>query len=509
MQETTGPNVLLITTDQHHYSAIGGPGSVLRTDALSRLACEGMTFTRAYCSNPLCSPSRASLITGQYPSVHGCWTNGVALDESSVTIASMLRECGYQTSLQGKAHFQPLVSTPGQPSVEAQPTLRDLDFWRGFDGPFYGFESVELARNHADESHVGQHYALWLEERGFHEWRDYFQPVPDGEPAPPDHSRSAAWDLPAELHYSRWTAERTIAAIESATEAGKPFFTWASFQDPHPPYLTPEPYASMYDPEDIELPGPNGGEFEEMAPWFAKTQEPEPDFSEWQEIGVPNQGFHSHLRDEATIRRQTAVYYGMITLIDEQIGRILDALRRLGVEDNTIVVFTADHGHFLGQHGLTDKGPFHYEDLVRVPFLVRHPGLAPQGVESDALVSLVDLAPTVLSAAHVDVPTFMQGVDQLDVWHGRMGRVRDEVIIENRHQPSAVHLRTLVEGRYKLTLHRGGQWGELFDLEKDPGELRNLFFDPAYETVRSELALRFLDADMRREPLWRPRVSFA
>lgn len=507
--QATRPNVLLITTDQHHHSAIGGETSLLRTEALSRLTREGTQFNRAYCNNPLCSPSRASIITGQYPSVHGCWTNGVALPEDSATIGGLLAKRGYQTSLLGKAHFQPLVSSDEQPSLEAQPTLRDLEFWRQFSGPFYGFQTVELARNHADESHAGQHYALWLEKKGLANWRDYFRPVPQGPPAPPDHEQAEAWSLPADLHYTTWTADRTIAAIERAVAAGEPFLTWASFQDPHPPYLVPEPYASMYDPADIELPSPNAGEFAGMAPWFARTQESDPDFSSWQETDVANQGFHSHLRDEATLRRQTAVYYGMITMVDRQIGRVLAALDDLGVASDTIVVFTADHGHFLGQHGLTDKGPFHYEDLIRVPFLVRHPGHVPAGVRSDALTGLVDLAPTVLSAAGADVPMSMQGVDQLAVWRGEVSAARDEVIIENRHQPSSIHLRTMVEGRFKLTVYRGMESGELFDLANDPQELRNLFFDPAYEEVRSSLMLRFIDADLRREPLWRPRVSFA
>ena len=151
------PNILLITSDQQHHDTIGKFNSKIQTPYLDKLCDEGMNFTRAYCPSPVCTPSRASIITGQYPSSHGAWTIGVKLDEEVETIGELLYKNGYSTGLIGKAHFQPLTSVPGQESIEGQPTLRDLEFWKNFKGPWYGFEHIELARNHADESHVGQH----------------------------------------------------------------------------------------------------------------------------------------------------------------------------------------------------------------------------------------------------------------------------------------------------------------------------------------------------------------
>jgi len=500
------PNILLISTDQQHHRALGLHTPVLRTPAIDGLARDGARFDRAYCPNPLCSPSRSSIITGKYPSTHGCWTIGTKLDEAEQTVGALLGAAGYATSLIGKAHFQPLASEPGQTSLECQPTLRDLDFWRGFTGPYYGFDHVELARNHADESHVGQHYAIWMQDRGFTNWRDYFQRWPADSDEP---RRKHRWDLPVEMHYSTWTAERSIAAIERAVAAGRPFFTWASFHDPHPPYLVPEPYASMYDPADVEPGHVQPGELTAMAPWFALTQQHDPDFSRWQETPYTNHGFHSHLIDDEALRRDIAVYYGMISLVDDQVGRILRRLDELGLADNTLVVFTTDHGHFLGQHGLIAKGAFHYEDLLRIPLHVRWPGRVPVGQTSDALVSLVDLAPTFLAAAGCPVPVDMQGVDQLPVWTGHAGSARDHVIVENRHQPTAVHLRTYIDRRYKLTLYRGQRWGDLFDLEDDPGETRNRFDDPAYADVRHRLALRALDHELQRERSRYRRIALA
>jgi arylsulfatase A-like enzyme len=179
------PNILLITTDQQHFSALGAVNPKISTPNLDRLCRAGTRFDRAYCPNPVCTPSRASIITGQYPSHHGAWTIGVNLSEDVVTLPSLLSEAGYRTALIGKAHFQSLAP----PSLESQPTLRDLDFWRGFHGPWYGFGHIELARNHADESHVGQHYAIWMEDNGLADWRDYFQPLPAMPESPREETR--------------------------------------------------------------------------------------------------------------------------------------------------------------------------------------------------------------------------------------------------------------------------------------------------------------------------------
>jgi len=156
------PNILLITSDQHHYGALGAVNPHVRTPALDRLCTEGTRFERAYTCNPTCTPARASILTGMYPSQHGAWSLGTKLFEDVPTVSSMLSSAGYYTALVGKAHFQPLASRFGMESLECQPILRDLDFWRNFHGPWYGFEFVETARMHTAESHVGQHYAIWM-----------------------------------------------------------------------------------------------------------------------------------------------------------------------------------------------------------------------------------------------------------------------------------------------------------------------------------------------------------
>jgi arylsulfatase A-like enzyme len=172
-------------------------------------------------------------------------------------------------------------------------------------------------------------------------------------------------------------------------------------------------------------------------------------------------------------------------------------------------VFTSDHGHLHGHHGLTAKGPFHYEDLIRVPFIVRDPGTVSADERSTALQSLTDLAPTLLARCGLDVPHAMTGVDQTDVWDGCADAARDHVLVENRHEPTAVFAKTYVEERYKLTHYYDEPYGELFDLDADPDEVDNRWDDPAAQDLKHELTRELLFAGWEQEPLPMPRVAVA
>ncbi|MBM4149183.1 MAG: DUF4976 domain-containing protein [Lentisphaerae bacterium] len=498
-------NILLVTSDQQHWNTLGFLNPEVSTPNLDRLASQGTVFSRAYCVNPTCTPTRASIITGKYPSQHGAWSLGTKLPETEHTVGEDFRSAGYGAALIGKAHFQPLASTPQFPSLEAYPILQDLDFWRSFHGPFYGFEHVELARNHVDEAHVGQHYALWMEEKGLKDWRRYFR-KPTGTI---DHQYHT-WELPEEFHYNTWIQERSNAYMESCVARNQPFFLWSSFFDPHPDYLVPKPWDRMYDPEKLTVPSVTPGEHDRNPPHFGMTQTPRPDFSAYREPdGNAMHGFGSHLQDRKALAKDIAVYYGMISLLDKYIGRILDRVESLGIADRTVVVFTTDHGHFFGHHGLKAKGPFHYEDMIRVPFIVRHSPTVPAGRVSEAIQSLVDLPQTFLSMAGLQAPRSMTGVDQSAVWTGRSESARDHALVENHHQPTTIHLKTYVDNRYKLTVYFRHGYGELFDLGKDPGEVRNLWDDPASQGIKQELLQKMLWAEMGKEPMWMPRIARA
>ncbi len=498
------PNILLITSDQHHWNALGALNPELKTPVLDRLAGEGLALTRAYCPNPTCTPTRASIITGKYPSKHGAWSLGTKLPETEPVIGDSLRRAGYRTALVGKAHFQPLTSTAQYQSLESHPIMQDLPFWRRFHGPFYGFERVELARNHADESHVGQHYAIWMEDKGFRDWRKCFSKA-TGTSDPQTHK----WNIPERFHYDTWIAEKTCELLETYREKGDRFFLWSSFFDPHPPYLVPEPWDTMYDPAKVTVPRITPGEHDHNPPHFGMTQQEKPDFSPYRESGHWLHGMHSHLGGQKSLPKDIAVYYGMISLMDRYIGVILDRLAELGLAENTIVIFTTDHGHFFGQHGLVAKGPFHYEDMVKLPFIVRWPGKIRAGTTSAALSSVMDLGPTILSMAGAEPLPDMDGADLSPVWLGQREKARDFIIVENRHDPTTVCLKTYVDKRWKVTAYYRRPYGEIFDLENDPGEVNNLWDDPALAPMKAGILSRPFFVRMGRETLWMPRIAGA
>ena len=501
------PNILLITTDQQHWNTIGAFNDEISTPNLDRLVKEGTTFKKAYCPNPTCTPSRASIITGKYPSQHGAWSIGTKLSEDEPTLGDALGSNGYQTALIGKAHFQPLGSTETYPSLEAPPLLQDLDFWRAFNDKFYGFDDIELARNHTNEWLVGQHYAIWMEEKGCLNWRDYFA-SPTGTMDPNDKYH---WKIPEEYHYNTWIAERTNKKLEEYKEQDENFFLWSSFLDPHPPYLVPEPWDKMYDPAKLTVPSIVPGEHDANPPHFQKTQETNPDFSAYQETEFGNIGFFSYAHvTEEEARKNMAVYYGMISMLDKYVGKILDQLDELGLTDDTIIIFTTDHGQLFGQHGIHDKGGFHYEDLLKIPMIVRYPGIVPANHVSDAMQSLVDLAPTLLAFTNTEDPEMkMSGVDQSKVWAGQVSQARDHIICEYRNQPTKVHQKTYVNDRYKLTVYYNEVHGELFDLQEDPQEVRNLWDDASYQDLKKELLLQYIWAELGKEVLPMPKVTNA
>lgn len=514
-------NVLFISTDQQHWSAMGCMNPEVKTPNLDKLAKRGVTFSRAYTVNPTCTPTRASWITGLYPSQHGAYALGTKLMEDVPTVGEVFQRHDYRTALIGKAHFQPTKSNAEYSSLESFPILHDVEFWRKFNGPFYGFQHVELARNHTDEWLVGQHYALWLEEKGCKNWRRYFLPTPkdrvheeirefprsNREPLSPGQG---VWDIPEELHYNSWIAERTNRLMEEFCRNGDNFFLWASFFDPHRQYMVPEPYAGMYDPKEVTVPEHREGEFDDKPPYFKLSQEERPDFSAFQEPdGNAIHGAGSHLRSREVKARNIAIMYGMMTMLDKYIGKIIDKLEDLGLAADTLVCFTTDHGDFWGQHGLVAKAIHHYEDILRVPLVVSMPGTIPEDIVSDSLQSTVDLPETFLSIAGIPVPRNMTGVDEKAVWMGETDNIRNHVIVENQHQPTMMNMRTYINHRYKMTVHYNHEYGELYDLEKDPGEYKNLWDEPEHQNLKRDILLKFVHGEMAKAPIPMPRISGA
>lgn len=516
-------NFLFITSDQQHFMTMGYNNPQVKTPNLDRLAAEGMISDRAYCPNPTCTPTRASMITGTYPSQHGAWTLGTKLPEDTQTLGDILLANDYSTTLIGKAHFQPLAETDEYPSLESYPIMQDLEFWKNYKEKFYGFETIELLRNHTTESHVGQHYAIWLEQKGFTDWKDYYL-QPTGNMDPNHYQRLediveqnnnmlgaertwGNWEIPIEAHYNTWISERTNYYLEQAKLEDKPFFIWSSFPDPHPEYFVPEPYASMYDPNEIDLKLLVEGEISN--PLVERAHQLNPDFSEFRESGWGIHGCHSHCQEEAELRKDVALYYGMVTFMDEHIGKILDKLETLNLADKTLVMFTTDHGHFFGQHGLIRKGPFHYEDAIKVPFITKFPSHVASNQRSNSLLSLVDITPTVLDVLGIQIPIHMTGVSQKGVLFGEVENVRKWIICENKHEQNNLNMRTFVNERYKITVYQKHDFGDLYDLEADPDELNNLWDNPDYYDLKMEMLQLYIDAELEKESIFMPRIKQA
>ena len=380
---------------------------------------------------------------------------------------------GSRTALVGKAHFQPLESTDEFSSLESYPILQDLDFWRNFDQKFYGFEHVELARNHADEAHVGQHYAIWMEENNCMNWRDYFRP-PTGN----NKNQRYTWSIPERYHYNTWIAERTNALIDQYQQNDDNFFLWASFFDPHPPYLVPEPWDKMYNPDKLTVPEIFEGEHDHNPPHFQMTQQSNPDFSAWRESGKGIHGCHSHLHDQNQLAKNIAIYYGMISMMDYYIGKILDCLDNSGLTENTLVVFTSDNGGFSG---VADNRPLRagkgylYEGGIRVPLMVRWPGRVRAGSTCDTPVISMDYYPTILEALGLSRPAgeAPDGESLLPLLEEKDGFKEKPLYF---HFPNfSWHMKNRLggavrDGKYKLIEWYDDGSVELYDLEDDIGE---------------------------------------
>ncbi len=496
------PNFLCFVTDQQradHLSCAGNP--VVRTPNIDRLAGEGTRFTRAYVNNPLCMPSRATMFTGRTPRSHHVRTNGIPLDPRLPTMTQALADAGYRTHSLGKIHLNPFGTPKGVSPADLQPECypESAAMWRSgrlsaVPVPYFGLQSVELAVGHG--AGLEGNYMQWLREQD-PEAPPLLQPEAGERPAS-GAEQSWRMALPEELHCSKWVADRTIAFLEKMATADQPFFAWCSFPDPHHPYCPPHPWCDMYGAASIPLPQRRQGELGTLPPHYARIfHEPMPLSGRFQP---------TKMRDDQ-LRDIIALTYGMISLLDHHLGRVLDALGRLGLRDNTVVTFYSDHGDMMGDHWIVNKGPFHFDGLVRIPFIWSWPGRTAQGTESDALVSMLDFAPTVLDIAGVPipeghVPAETETPNQCAPWpgtsiapllRGETSSVQESVLVENDEDYLGLRLRTLVTERHKITAYPGEPYGELFDLEKDPNELSNLWDSPKHQETKRDLLIQLME----------------
>jgi arylsulfatase A-like enzyme len=486
-------NVLLVTTDQQRADTIGAYGSRLQaTPALDRLAAAGVRFDACRTQNPYCQPARATILTGRYPSSHGVHSNGVDFpqDEVGTTLSAVLAAAGWTTAFRGKAHFAstyPLTPTGALESVDGSATLPE-----GWRGPYMGFTDVELVLfghhlhlgtqpipEHWGPPPRGLHYARYL-------FRDGAEPgmrrlrlmTPAAALRPASAPETWASALPEEDHPTTWIADRTIAFL-AAVDRARPWFCWTSFTDPHHPMDPPAPWCDRYDARDMTLP-PRHPEELDRKPLFHRlwTRGLPPPMS-WANPGG------ARLSDRE-LAEMMAGYYGMVAQLDHAIARVLEALAASGQAGDTLVIVTTDHGELLGDHQMLFKGPLHYDGLLRVPLLVRGPGVLPAVVA--APVGTIDLVPTILELAGLPIPASVDGRSLRPFLTGG-GEPREWVLTENDHEMQMrMYLRTITTARHVLTRYETEPGtGELYDRALDPGEFENRWDDPAYAGVRSDL----------------------
>ena len=493
--EKNRPNILWFCTDQQRFDTIHALGNPhINTPNLDRLVEEGVAFTHAFCQSPICTPSRASFLTGRYPgNVRGCMNGNEEWGEGATLVTALLAESGYDCGLSGKFH---LAGAHGR----EEPRPEDD-----------GYRVFHWSHDPQDRYPSGHAYADWLAAQGY-SLRDLRE-----DPA----------SIPPDLHQTTWCTDRAIDFLSEKRRKG-PWLMSVNVFDPHAPFDPPQEYRDRYVASKMP------------SPLFRQS-----DLTT--QTAIPGD-FQNQARppEEFDAQEVIASYYAMIELIDENIGRLFDALEETGQRENTVIIFTSDHGEMLGDHGLLLKGCRFYEGLVRVPLIISWPGhfpaqdqpapddsqedgsssaeseavpensasdtpeenspAAPAGFVSNALVELIDIAPTLLELAGLSLPYGMQGRSLLPILRGEAPphQHRDFVRCEyyralnpdipGRAQYEGSFATMYRDQRHKIVVYHGHEQGELYDLEKDPGEFENLWDDPDCAALRFDLIRRNFDA---------------
>lgn len=420
------PNVLVLYCDQLNARMTGfGGHPTVKTPNLDSLAKSGTVFQSAYCNNPICTPSRMSLLSGTYPSTHGYYGLYGAPPESLTSMFKHFSSQGYRTGALGKLH------TPR--------------YWVEKDADYVYDEFLDFPK--------------YLEGAGLYEQNDnrFYDGVVTGKPSklPYEHSCEAVLSKLA-LRFINQDQERN-----EKVKSVEPWFAWISYARPHQPYTPSEPFASMYPPESLDLPPVSGNE-------KSSIQEQRLDL------------------EEDRLRECVSCYMGLVSQIDHSIGLLIEELKKSGQLDNTIVVFTSDHGDYAGEHGQYSKiGGISYRAITRVPlFFVDF--RSPCARETDAIIESVDVFPTLCEMAGLEVPNTVQGFSHAPLIQGKSQQKRDSALTENAYR------KALATSEYRYIANLPGEDDELYNFKSDPWELQNLAGRSEYAHVVADMSSRLL-----------------
>ena len=517
------PNFIVIMTDQHRADYLGCYGHpFVKTPAIDGLAKRGTRFDRFYVSSPVCMPNRATFMTGRLPSINGARGNGIPLSLQANTFVDLLRNKGYRTALVGKSHLMTMgpaaalwkrqvpdgMEAPEGDFAEAvKPWAPEATYdqenaanWEKHSNwklslPFYGFEKVHLCTGHGDQ--VGGEYFHWLRKKGV----DPKTIVGPENAQPSDVTVPQAWrtSVPEELYPTRYIQDHAGQVLDDWAASGKeqPFFMMLSFPDPHHPFTPPGKYWDMYKPEQVSLPksfyaSPSNAD----NPLQQVRREQETKGFNHQNTMVFLPVSERHAKEAA------ALTCGMITMIDDAVGAIVAKLKALGLDEDTVIIFTADHGDFLGDHGLALKGPLHLNSIVNVPFIWSDPQT--KGVDScDALAGTIDISSTILERAGLAGFNGMQGRSLLPEIADGADHGRGVHIVEEESQrplgamPAPVRVRSLLTDDWRLTVYQAEGYNEMYDLRNDPDETANLWDDPKHAEIRADLLVKMVRESIR------------
>ena len=435
------PNILWICPDMQRFDTIEGLNNdVIHTPNLRKFMAESVTLTHTYVQNPVCSPSRASFLTGRYPHTTGLRALGQRIRPDERLVTRILADSGYACGLSGKLHLSPTFGGRLEDRID--------DGYSVFD---WSHDISNLWPGH-------NMWRVWLNEQGV-KW-----------PAPPHGDDGLAWGVPIDPKYTQtaWCSDRAIQFIRGQKEFN-PWLMSVNIYQPHAPYWPTEEYLSHYDPAEIPSPNYREGELKDK-----------PVYQQIDHEGATGGHAVSFAKtSDLEHRKIKAAYYAMIEQVDTEVGRMLQALDETGQAENTIVIYMSDHGEMLGDHGIFLKGPYFYEGAIRVPMIIRWPGKYKAGLRSDALVEMIDLAPTLLEAAGMPIPEGMQGRSLTPLLTGRTAQHRDSIYCEYfdslalyNPPPMAMCVRT---EQYKMAYYQKLNMGELYDLKADPQETYNLW----------------------------------
>lgn len=495
------PNFLYIMTDQHRADWLGCYGHpVVKTPNIDALAEKGARFSDFHVASPVCMPNRGAFMTGRYPTTNGLRYNGCVLPEGTQTFVDVLRAAGYLTASIGKSHLEPMTNAKPHdwhdnddrliPEAQAQRKTACLSEAPGsyasedrFDvpTPYYGFDKVDIVTGHGAAARG--HYLQWFRKRHPETWealRDPKNQLPHDYTCP----QAVRTPVPEEDYSTSYIRDRAIDHLRDSAADPRPKFTYVSFPDPHHPFTPPGRYWDMYSPDQFDIPVP-----------FATHRNPPPPLmackAALENGDTPDKDTNAIMVGDDHVRQAMALTAGMITMIDDAIGDILRVLEETGESENTIVIFNSDHGDYLGDFNLLLKGPWMHESVTHVPMIWKEPG-AQGGKVVETLASTIDMSATILARAGLVPYVGMQGVSLLPSMETDVA-ARERLLVEYNDgfarmgfkEPTRV--RTVMTRDWRLSLHRDHTWGELYDRRNDPAQSRNLWDDPDYAAIKSEM----------------------